>query len=155
MTTITLESIKAEQTKLAELIANFEKQAITRAEFHFPETIIELAPGEHYAGLIISRDGEPSHHLILLPGDAKGLNWTDAKAWATGQGGELPTRREQSLLFANLKDEFERAWYWSCEAYEQDTASAWCQNFSTGSQVSLHKSLNHCRARAVRRLIIQ
>ena len=155
MTTITLESIKAEQTKLAELIANFEKQALTKAEFHFPETVIELAPGEHYAGLIIGKDGEPSYHLVLLPGDAEGLNWKDAKAWGAGQGGELPTRREQSLLFANLKDKFEKAWYWSSEEYEPDTAYAWCQDFDYGYQITIHKSTSGCRARAVRRLVIE
>ena len=92
---------------------------------------------------------------MLLPGDAEGTNWTDAKAWAKGQGGELPTRREQSLLYANLKDEFEKAWYWSSEEYEPDTAYAWCQLFNDGSQLTLHKSSYGCRARAVRRLVIE
>jgi len=155
MTPITLDSIKAEQSRLAEMIATFEKQALTKAEFHFPETVIELAPGEHYAGLIIGRDGEPSHHLVLLPGDAEGTNWTDAKAWAKGQGGELPTRREQSLLYSNLKDEFETAWYWSPEEYEPDSAFAWYQNFYNGNQSNYRKSIITCRARAVRRLVIE
>lgn len=156
MTSITLESIKAEQSKLAEMIATFEKQAATTAAFHFPEFTIELAQGEHYAGIIIGQDGEPSHHLILLPGQANGLNWKDSLAWAKGQGGELPTRHEQSLLFANLKDQFDKDWYWSAETHESDSAYAWCQYFDHGSQIyyRLKVSLS-CRARAVRRLIIE
>lgn len=49
MTTITLESIKAEHAKIGDLIAAFEKQQETAALF-FPEVTINLAPGEHYAG---------------------------------------------------------------------------------------------------------
>lgn len=155
MTTVTLDSIKAEQNRLAEMIASFEKQSIPCAEFHFPEAVIELTPGEHYAGIIIGKDGEPSHRLILLPGDASGLNWKDSNAWATGQGGELPTRREQSLLFANLKEQFEKAWYWSAETYEDDTAYAWYQFFGNGYQATSPKSSISCRALAVRRLVIE
>ena len=82
MTQITLEAIKAEQTKLAEMIATFESQAASSTEFHFPEAAIELAAGEHYAGLIIGKDGNPSHHLVLLPGQANSVNFKDAQAWA-------------------------------------------------------------------------
>lgn len=63
-TTITLESIKAEHSKLAGMIAAFEKQQEPSALF-FPEVTIKLAPGEHYAGLVIGKDGEPSYHLVL------------------------------------------------------------------------------------------
>ena len=67
-----------------------------------------LKAGELYAGIILGKDGQPDHHLILLPGEpAKRLSWDRAVKWATKNGGELPTRREQSLLFANLKEEFE------------------------------------------------
>ena len=155
MTTITLDSIKAEQNRLAEMIASFEKQSTPCAEFIFPEVEIPLAAGEHYAGLLIGKNGEPCHHLILLPGDASGLNWKDSNAWATGQGGELPTRREQSLLFANLKEQFEKVWYWSAETYEDDTAYAWFHGFDDGGQGYNHKSNYGCRARAVRRLVIE
>ena len=153
-TAITLESIKAEQTKLAEMIANFEKLQAATPAIYFPEATIGLKSGEHYAGLILSKDGEPSYHLILLPGDAESIDWSDAKAWATGQGGELPTRREQSLLFANLKEEFQGAWYWSSEESQSASGCAWRQCFSYGSQTSYHES-GELRARAVRRLIIE
>ncbi len=153
MTTITIESIEAEQAKIAKMIADFKAQSAS-VEYHFPETSITLQPGEHYAGLIIGKDGEPSHHLVLLPGEAEGVNWKDAKAWAAEQSGELPTRREQALLYANLKEQFKAEWYWSAQEYESDPAYAWCQNFYDGNQIDLHKS-NELRARAVRRLEIQ
>ena len=152
MNTITLESIKAEHNKVAEMIAAFEAQAAT--SYHFPESSIELAHGEHYAGIILGKDGEPSHHLILLAGDAESINWKDANAWAAGQGGELPTRREQSLLYANLKEQFEEAAYWSAQEYESNDGYAWYQYFSNGGQYYFHKGAA-LRARAVRRLVIE
>ena len=157
MTTITLESIKAEHIKLADMIATFEKQQEPSALF-FPETTINLAPGEHYAGLVIGKDGEPSYHLVLLPGQADDITWDKAMEWAAKQGGEyvssLPTRREQSLLFANLKEEFEERAYWSCEAHESESGWAWYQHFGNGNQDSVRKS-NEFHARAVRRLVIE
>lgn len=108
-----------------------------------------LNQGEKYAGLILSSNGEPSYHLILLPGQAEDMNWQDAIDWASSIQGHLPTRQEQSLLFANLKGEFEPAWYWSSEQYSD--AVAWDQNFYYGSQLNSSKSAEG-RARAVRRI---
>jgi hypothetical protein len=150
--TITLEAIKAEHSKITDMIAAFEKQAAS--EVQIAAATIALAPGEHYAGLILGDDGQPSHHLILLPGDVDGHSWADAKSWAVQQGGELPTRREQSLLFANLKSQFEARWYWSAEEYEPNDAYAWFQSFFYGYQNCHHKDDSICRARAVRRLIL-
>lgn len=152
-TTITLESIKAEHAKLADLIAAFEKQQEPSA-LYFPEATINLAPGEHYAGIVMGKDGEPSHHLVLLPGQADDITWEKAMEWASKQGGDsvasLPTRREQALLYANLKEEFEERAYWSCEAHESESGWAWYQGFNYGYQDSHHRS-NELRARAVRR----
>ena len=152
--TITLESIKADADALAAKIAIFEGQSAAKvAAFYFPEATIELRQGEHYAGLIVGTDGEPSYHLVLLQGEAESINWADAKAWAAGQGGELPTRREQSLLFANLKDQFKSNYYWSSQAHESESAWAWYQGFGSGFQLDDPKS-SALRARAVRRLPI-
>ena len=155
-TTITLESIKAEHIKLADMIAAFEKQQEPSALF-FPEVTINLAPGEHYAGLVIGKDGEPSYHLVLLPGQADDITWEKAVEWASKQGGEyvasLPTRREQALLYANLKEEFEERAYWSCEAHESESGWAWFQYFDYGHQ-GLSNRHYELRARAVRRLPI-
>jgi len=153
MSTLTLDAIKAEQNKLADMIAAFEAQAKTSLVMHFPETQIELRQGEHYAGLITGKDGACSYHLILLPGDADDINWDNAKTWATGQGGELPTRREQSLLFANLKDQLESRGYWSCEQHSSEPGWAWAQYFLSGHQ-DIDLKTTELRARAVRRLPI-
>jgi len=111
-----------------------------------------LKKGEAYAGLILGKNGEPDYHLVLLPGEASAVNWANAKAFAKKAGGELPNRCEQSLLFANLKEEFKGDWYWSNTLHASDASSAWCQGFSFGTQLSRHIG-SQCRARAVRRLI--
>jgi len=147
--TITLESIKAEQTKLAQMIAKFEANAPTL--FVIPEANIELQPGERYAGLILGDDGKPSHHLVLLPGDVE-ATWEDAKKLAAKAGGELPTRREQSLLFANLKGEFQADWYWSGE--QSSESDAFVQDFNSGYQYYSSYERIQRRCRFVRRSII-
>jgi hypothetical protein len=110
-----------------------------------------LKEGEQYAGLILGKDGAPDHHLILLPGDAEDVTWAAARQWATMAGGELPTRRELSLLFANLKDQFHRVWYWSSEPSELRSQLVWGQNFTSGIQTMYGRPF-HGRARAVRRV---
>lgn len=152
MSEITLEAIKAEQSRLADLIAKFEAQASTTL-IAFPETETTLQPGEHYAGIIVGKEGAPSHHVILMPGEADSVTWKAAKEWAAEAGGELPSRREQSLLFANLREQFQSAWYWSCEEDDSGSDYAWNQNFNDGYQDNDPKRSGF-RARAVRRLII-
>ncbi|MQA39002.1 Lcl C-terminal domain-containing protein [Rugamonas aquatica] len=113
-----------------------------------------LREGELYAGLLLGKNGAPDIHLVLLPAKAEKLTWDQAKKFAADAGGELPTRREQSLLFANLKDEFEPYWHWSGEQHASYPSNAWGQYFYDGDQVYSHKS-NEGRVRVVRRLIIQ
>jgi len=109
-----------------------------------------LAEGERYAGILLSKDGAPDCHLVLLPADPGKMEWSAAKDWAASIGGELPTRREQALLYANLPEEFERTWYWSNEQRAEYSLSAWVQDFGNGIQVCSHKG-HESRARAVRR----
>jgi len=116
-------------------------------------TLPTLADGETYAGLILKEDGTPSHHLILLPGDADDADHATQTEWAKSVGGELPTRQEQSLLFANCKQHFKSDWYWSGEQYASDSSFAWCQSFRDGSP-AYHHITSGLAARAVRRLII-
>ena len=118
-----------------------------------PAAEIVLADGEIYAGILLGQNGAPDHHLILLPGEAESVTWAKAKEFAKKAGGELPTRREQSLLFANLKEEFKGAWYWTRERHASVASFAWCQYFTSGNQYDNHVSLQG-RARAVRRLPI-
>ena len=129
-------------------------QAATQSRtIHIPGATIVLAPGERYSGIILAAYGVPSHHLILLPGDIEG-DWKAAKYFAARAGGELPSRREQSLLIANLKGEFKEELYWSAEQYAGDADCAWAQKFRDGFQGDVHKDSTF-RARAVRRIAIR
>ena len=107
--------------------------------------------GEVYGGLSIENNAPVS--LWLLPGDEK-LNWNDAAEWAKKQGGVLPSRIDQLVLFANLKSHFKEEYYWSGETYPSASEYAWTQLFADGNQYYGRKSGAY-RARAVRRSVIQ
>lgn len=111
-----------------------------------------LEKGEEYIGAIIGADGK-GHHIILLPGDELGTH-ADMLAWAKKQGGDLPDRVEQALLFRDHRSKFQRDWYWSGKQLAGDESYAWCQLFTDGYQDWNHVS-DLCRARAVRRVPIQ
>jgi len=111
-----------------------------------------LKTGETYAGLLLGKNGEPDRHVILLAGTFRG-NHQDAIKWAKKQGGELPSRRAQSLLFANLAELFEKAWYWSSEQLAGHPDYAWVQDFGNGHQHYDRMSYQY-RAVAVRSLIL-
>ncbi|HLP99420.1 MAG TPA: hypothetical protein VK149_13365, partial [Sideroxyarcus sp.] len=93
------------------------------------------------------------HHLILINGQATDVTFQQAQEFAKKSGGYLPTRREQSLLFANLKEQFDERAYWSGEKHS-DTRFAWYQGFRNGNQCS-NDTCNQFRARAVRRITIE
>lgn len=112
-----------------------------------------LNEGEIYAGIILGKGDEPDHHLILLPGETESITWKKAQAWAKDAGGDLPTRRELSLLHANQKDCFQPDWYWSGEQYAGGAACAWCQDFNVGIQTCYGEDFE-LRARAVRRELV-
>jgi len=115
-------------------------------------TLPTPAAGELYAGLVLE-DGA-WHHLILLPESmAKVAGWKKAMEWAKEQGGDLPTRCEQAVLYGNLPGEFEKDWYWSSTPFAGDESYAWCQYFSDGTQCDT-RELSKLRARAVRRVAI-
>ena len=147
---ITLDAIKAEQSRIGEMIAAFEKQAVS--EFTVAGATIQLKPGERYAGIVLDDSGAFSHHLILLPGQADDVSWAAACKWADEQQGSLPTRCEQSLLFANLKGEFDERAYWSGEKHSENSGWAWYQYFNLGNQ-DIYDQDDELRARAVRRFI--
>lgn len=110
-----------------------------------------LAEGELYAGIILGKNGAADYHLVLLPGQADEVSWGSARNWALENGGELPTRRELALLYANLREQFEREWYWSGEPQEPRSQLVWGQNFASGIQTMYGRPFRG-RARAVRRL---
>ena len=113
-----------------------------------------LQKDERYAGILLDEQGHPTAHLIPLPGELDSRTWNGAKAWAKNNGGELPTRQEQALLFANAKSAFQPDWYWSGEQFAGSPDCAWLQNFSNGGQDYDRKAYDY-RARAVRRVSIQ
>lgn len=109
---------------------------------------VDLNDGERYAGEILNLDGTLSHRIVLLPGSFSGT-WADSKAWAASIGGDLPTRRELSLLKANVADAFGNEYHWSSELHEG--GEAWGQNFLRGYQTA-NRQGDEYRARAVRRV---
>jgi len=129
-----------------------------RTIMNAPEAMVinlpHLNEGERYAGLLLDDQGAPSHHLILLPGDQDEAPWHKATEWAASIGGELPTRREQALLYANLPSEFKQDWYWSGTQHAAYSGSAWSQRFLHGGQLWDGK-YDKLRARAVRRIPIK
>ncbi len=114
-------------------------------------TLPALEKGEALGGILF-KDGKPLHHVIILPGDTSGT-WDEMMKSAKKQGGELPTRKEQALLFACAPEHFKPDWYWSGEARASDAEYAWDQYFSNGGQNYWPKSDKY-RARAVRRVPI-
>lgn len=117
----------------------------------FPD--IDIADGEHYAGL--SRDHATGawYHLVLLPGmPEKNLKWQEAIDWAKSVGGELPTRFDSALLYANLRDKLDLDnWHWTATPYAGDERYAWMQTFHRGNQ-SYGRKGDVYRAVAVRRV---
>ena len=111
-----------------------------------------LAEGEIYVGAIGDTAGDV-YHVILLPVDNDDDTWQTQMDWAKSIGGDLPTRVEQAMLWANHRDQFQKYWYWSNETHHSESGWAWCQHFGYGGQ---HYGLKdtELRARAVRRLPI-
>ena len=152
MTAITLETIKARQDELAAMIAEFN--ANKSRTINLPTASIELRPGEQYAGLVLKDDGTPLHHLVRMAEQTTNpLSWQDATAWASKAGGELPTRREMSLIYAHCRARVRHEWCWSGESFEADTASAWSCHLGDGFQ-STHLKWYENDAIAVRRIPI-
>lgn len=116
--------------------------------------IPKLNEGEFYAGILLGKYGTPNQHIILLSGQANDVTFQQAQEFAAKAGGDLPTRREQSLLFANLKKQFEEHYYWSSELRASDSSDyAWYQDFDNGYQ-DYYDKCDELRARAVRRVAI-
>ena len=115
-------------------------------------TLPDLKSGETYAGIVIDDKGS-MHHLILLDGDADDAPHQEQLDWAKSIGGDLPTRQEQALLYANCKAQFKSDWYWSADLYASVSGYAWFQGFDSGDQDNFDIT-SKLRARAVRRLSI-
>ena len=153
MSSITLEAIEARQTELNQLIAQFKAGAANqRTILVINEAAIGLDPGEHYAGVVLDEAGQVIHHLVLMAQRPdKKLTWQAACEWAASVGGELPSRQEQALLYANCKPHLEPVWHWSGEKHEDDASYAWFCYFGNGHQGYGRKSYEGA-AVAVRRV---
>ena len=124
---------------------------ITQASAKAAFLAANLKAGEHYAGLLLGKNGEPDQHLMVIAVNDTKANWATQTEWAKGVGGELPTRRELNLLRANVRELVRDDWYWSIETYESESSYAWCQDFDDGVQSLCLKSAA-LRAVAVRRI---
>lgn len=111
--------------------------------------------GATVMGVMAGENGQPDYLLLDLGVEpAKDLTWQEALDWAKSVGGELPTRREQAMLFANRREgQYKPRWYWSCEPYAGVERYAWVQGFGYGGQGGNRKD-GRGRARAVRRVPI-
>lgn len=111
-------------------------------------------PEERYAGPILDTDGNLLYHLFLMaqrPTDL--LRWEDAMEWAKSIGGCLPTRQEQSLLYANCKPHLDPSYHWSCDTHDGNRDYAWYCSFNDGGQYT-DSYIFECSAVAVRRVYI-
>ncbi|MDE2254575.1 MAG: DUF1566 domain-containing protein [Betaproteobacteria bacterium] len=123
---------------------------VTQASAKAAFLAANLKAGEHYAGLLLGKNGEPDQHLVVIAVNDATANWTKQTKWAKSVGGDLPGRRELNLLRANMRELFKDDWYWSNETHASDSSYAWFQNFSYGGQYYDLKSAA-LRAVAVRR----
>lgn len=150
MTKMTLEMARAKAAELEAIIAELMTKAVVK--INIDAVTIELREGEHYAGTALNEDGTVNHHLILMVDKpAEKMTWKDAKAYAKKMGGDLPTRQQASLIFANCKAHVEGAWHWTCEAHESNDSYAWVCLFDDGNQDDGFVSYGYS-VRLVRRL---
>jgi len=122
--------------------------AFVAAKFAFPK----LAKGEVWICGLVGIDDKVTH-TILLPGESKNLNHQAAMAWAKKQGGDLPDRVEQAVMFRDHRKIFQQHAYWSNTTHAYFSGDAWYQNFYDGLQSNWRKDYK-LLARAVRRVML-
>ncbi|EON11944.1 DUF1566 domain-containing protein [Pandoraea sp. SD6-2] len=125
MTQVTLEAIRAKTSELAEMIATFATPQVKRIEI--PAAVIDLRPGEHYAGEVLNEDGTIKHRLALVAVSPEAEHsWDSAGEFAKNLGYSRPTVAEARLLLANCRPHLPKeGWFWTGEVHEQNAAYAW------------------------------
>lgn len=119
-----------------------------------------VGEGGVFAGVMRGENGQPDYLLIVHAEQSPAKPWQQQLDWAKGlqadghQDFRLPTRREMLVLYANAKDLFEDAWYWTSESNASLPSDAWLQDFGDGYQGYGLKGFSY-RARAVRSVILQ
>lgn len=112
----------------------------------------ELRPDELYAGVINGDSG--SYHLIVLPGEARGVTWQQAKVIAAVLGGQLPTLAELALICRDVRGEFPAdGTYWLSEAFDSKAAFYYDVGARGRCDFESHEAL--LCARAVRRVYVR
>lgn len=90
-------------------------------------------------------DGDDSEHLTRRRFPQIGvIGWEHELSGATAL----------FTVYGNLKDQFQEAWYWSCEQRASTASYAWDTGFLNGLQNYDHEDGSD-RARAVRRIVIR
>jgi hypothetical protein len=121
---------------------------------------VEEGTGGVFAGIVRGRDGAPDYYLIVGPELGNRFTWDDAKKSAASlevdghKDFTLPHRTEQAVMFGNVPELFEKAYYWSQEQVAGDSDYAWAQTVDNGAQGWCRKDRDS-RARAVRRVPIE
>lgn len=113
-----------------------------------------LEAGERYVGAVGDLRGGSLHHVILLPGDSDGAHWQFQMDWARSIGGDLPSEREQFLLWARCRSQFRLAWYWANQDHDQDAGRAVAQFIDDARLIHSYGKRAELRARAIRRVPI-
>lgn len=124
---------------------------------HGHPRIGSIIQGCTYAGVMRGLEGAPDYLLLAGPEMDGAASWDDSDKWAKGLVVEgcndltLPLRREQSLLFANVPELFQKEGYWSSEVHAACSGLAWAQGFDNGLQDRWGRN-GSFRARSVRRI---
>lgn len=114
--------------------------------------------GGIFTGIARGRDGQRDYALITASKHLPRKNWKkvgEAVAQMEIDGHKdftLPLLCEQALQFANLRDLFEKEYYWSCEPNAAISDYAWGQHFGSGDQSSYREDYQWPAA-GVRRLV--
>ncbi|WAL81516.1 hypothetical protein OYT13_16895 [Pandoraea sp. XJJ-1] len=143
MTRVTLEAVYAKQTELAELTASLLAAVATpkTTRIEIPAAVVELRPGEHYAGEVLNEDGTLKHRLVLVAVSPEAAHsWEGSAEFAKNLGYGRPTRAEARLLLANCRPHLPKeGWFWTDEAHE-NASYAWYCNLDFGGTSLTHKS---------------
>jgi len=110
--------------------------------------------GGIYAGVTTSFSGRP-YALVLLPDKAGScVNWKTAGEWARSIGGDLPTRLDAALLFANLDKHLASSWVFISDGDEHPGNTDWGRVFNDG-WYSKYRNRSGFGAYAVRRIPLE
>jgi len=138
---------EARSHQKAEIVAD-HVAPLGSGEFKFD--LSELQSGETYVGVV--KTGSIWHHIILLPAEAIGVTWQQAKTFAAAVGGELPDLGDYEVLLRNACEHFAGDdTYWSQEMWPK-RAEAFYLDFSQHPYKDWDSIQAPMRARAVRRI---